>query len=95
MWLIDDWRLLDDVSIDDVSISEDFGAGHDRSPAGRIGNVPTVYGRFLDVVTLRTGERIRLRLINAANVRNFALTVTDFSPEINAFGGPPLQFLGE
>jgi FtsP/CotA-like multicopper oxidase with cupredoxin domain len=82
VWMIDDWRLLEDASI-----SEDFGAGHDLSHAGRIGNVPTVNGRFRDVVKVRSGERIRLRLINAANARNFALDFTDLSPEIIAIDG--------
>lgn len=82
VWMIDDWRLSDDASI-----SEDFGAGHDLSHAGRIGNVPTVNGRFRDVVPVRSGERIRLRLINASNARNFALSFTDLSPQVIALDG--------
>lgn len=82
IWMIDDWRLLKDASI-----SDDFGAGHDRSHAGRIGNIPTINGRFRDVVPVRSGERIRLRLINAANARNFALSFTDLSPEVIAIDG--------
>ena len=74
VWMIDDWRLLEDASI-----SEDFGTGHDRSHAGRIGNVPTVNGRFRDVVTVRSGERLRLLLINASNARNFSLTFSDLA----------------
>ncbi len=81
-WMIDDWRLLDDASI-----SGDFGNGHDRSHAGRIGNVPTVNGRFRDVVKVRTGERIRLRLINASNARNFSLSFGDLKPSVIAIDG--------
>jgi FtsP/CotA-like multicopper oxidase with cupredoxin domain len=85
IWMIDDWRLADDASIID-----NFGAGHDRSHAGRIGNVPTVNGRFRDVVPVRRGERIRLRLINAANARNFALSFDQLAPLVIAVDGQPV-----
>lgn len=86
IWMIDDWRLSDDASIVD-----DFGAGHDRSHAGRIGNVPTVNGRFRDIVKVRTGERIRLRLINASNARNFALSFGELTPSIIAIDGQAIK----
>ncbi len=85
VWMIDDWRLLDDASI-----SNDFGAGHDMSHAGRIGNVPTVNGRFRDVVSVRSGERLRIRLINASNARNFALDFGDLAPTVIAADGQPV-----
>lgn len=85
VWMIDDWRLLDDASI-----SNDFGAGHDMSHAGRIGNVTTVNGRFRDVVRVRSGERLRLRLINACNARNFALDFGDLRPTVIAIDGQPV-----
>jgi len=86
VWMIDDWRLLDDASI-----SNDFGAGHDKSHAGRIGNVPTVNGRFRDIIKVRTGERIRLRLINASNARNFALSFGKLAPSVIAIDGQPVK----
>lgn len=86
VWMIDDWRLRDDASI-----SDDFGSGHDRSHAGRIGNVPTVNGRFRDIVKVRTGERIRLRLINASNARNFALSFGELNPKVIAMDGQPVK----
>lgn len=82
IWMIDDWRLLEDASI-----SNDFGNGHDRSHAGRIGNVPTVNGRFRDIVKVQSGERIRLRLINASNARNFSLSFGDLKPSVIAIDG--------
>ena len=85
-WMIDDWRLADDASIID-----NFGAGHDRSHAGRIGNVPTVNGRFRDVIKVRRGERLRLRLINASNARNFALSFGDLSPSVIAIDGQAVR----
>ncbi|MFK7854224.1 MAG: multicopper oxidase family protein [Granulosicoccus sp.] len=86
VWMIDDWRL-----IDDASIRNDFGAGHDRSHAGRIGNVPTVNSRFRDIVKVRTGERIRLRLINASNARNFALSFGELTPSVIAIDGQAVK----
>jgi len=86
IWMIDDWRLLDNASI-----KNDFGSGHDRSHAGRIGNVPTVNGRFRDIVKVRTGERIRLRLINASNARNFALSFGDLNPSVIAIDGQAVK----
>jgi len=80
--MIDDWRLLDDASI-----SDDFGMMHDRSHAGRIGNVPTVNGRFRDLIPVQSGERIRLRIINSANARNFALNFGDLPVQRIAIDG--------
>lgn len=86
VWMIDDWRLLEDASI-----SNDFGAGHDRSHAGRIGNVATVNGRFRDVIKVQSGERIRLRLINASNARVFALSFGDLTPSVIAIDGQAVK----
>lgn len=86
VWMIDDWRLKEDASI-----SEDFGSGHDRSHWGRIGNVPTVNGRFRDIVKVRTGERLRLRLINASNARNFALSFGDLETSVIAIDGQAVK----
>jgi FtsP/CotA-like multicopper oxidase with cupredoxin domain len=85
VWMIDDWRLNDDAQIID-----NFGAGHDRSHAGRIGNVPTVNGRFRDVIGVRTGERLRIRLINASNARNFSLSFGQLQPSVIAIDGQPV-----
>ncbi|MGH8064629.1 MAG: multicopper oxidase domain-containing protein, partial [Candidatus Entotheonellia bacterium] len=68
VWVLDDWRLLRDASI-----SDDFENFHDISHNGRVGNTVTVNGRIPEVFAVRSGERIRLRLINAANARIFGL----------------------
>lgn len=86
VWMIDDWRLRQDASI-----VNDFGSGHDKSHAGRIGNVPTVNGRYRDIFRVRSGERIRLRLINASNARNFALTFGKLNPSIIAMDGQAVK----
>ena len=64
-WVLSDWRL--DKTATDVA---DFDSNRfDLSHGGRIGNTVTINGRFTPIggeFALRSGERIRLRLINAA-----------------------------
>ena len=67
-WVLDDWRLERDAQI-----AADFGNRRDASHNGRVGNTVTINGRILETFNVRRGERIRLRLINAANARIFAL----------------------
>ncbi|MBX3610498.1 MAG: multicopper oxidase family protein [Hydrogenophaga sp.] len=68
VWLLDDWRL--DAQ---GRIAEDFYRFHDVAHAGRLGQRITVNGRVDTELPLRVGQRVRLRLINAANARIFAL----------------------
>lgn len=84
-WMLGDWRLLKDASI-----SDDFGAMHDVSHAGRIGNTVTVNGVVMDSFEVRAGERIRLRLVNAANARVFGLIFEGHAPRIVALDGHPV-----
>ncbi len=84
-WVLDDWRLTQNAAI-----SEDFGAAMDMSHAGRLGNTVTTNGRVPDIFAVRRGERIRLRLINAANARIFALDFSDHAPRIIALDGQPV-----
>ncbi|HSH42133.1 MAG TPA: multicopper oxidase family protein [Arenicellales bacterium] len=85
VWVLDDWRL-----VRDASISGDFGNMHDVSHNGRIGNTVTINGRIPDAVAVRRGERIRLRLINAANARIFGLRFDGHRPLIIAIDGQPV-----
>ncbi|MGH6619478.1 MAG: multicopper oxidase family protein [Alphaproteobacteria bacterium] len=85
-WVLDDWRLLPNAQI-----SGDFGNMMDMSHNGRIGNTATVNGRVRDSFEVRSGERIRLRLINAANARTFALDFAGHSPRIIALDGQPVE----
>ena len=85
-WVLDDWRLLRDASI-----SDDFGNMMDTGMAGRIGNTVTVNGRLPDTLVVRPGERIRLRLVNAANARIFALEFAGHRPQIIALDGQPVE----
>lgn len=85
VWVLDDWRLLQDASI-----SDDFGRRHDLMHAGRIGNTVTVNGRVPEIFAVRAGERLRLRLINAANARIFGLVFEDHEPVVVALDGHPV-----
>src|SRR5262249_37735849 len=70
-------------------INDDFGNRMDMSMSGRVGTTVTVNGRPPQPLIVRGGERIRLRLINAANARIFALAFTGHRPRIIALDGQP------
>ncbi len=84
-WVLDDWRLSPDGQV-----SESFGSRHDIAHAGRIGNTITVNGRPPQDLVLRPGERVRLRLVNAANARIFSLGFDGPSPWVVALDGQPV-----
>ncbi len=84
VWILDDWRMTEEAAI-----VEDFDNFHDKSHAGRIGNTVTLNGIIPESFPVRAGERIRLRLINAANARFFALKFTGHQPRLIALDGQP------
>ena len=86
VWVLDDWRLTPDAQI-----SEDFGNMMDISHAGRLGNAVTINGRVPEQFALRSGERIRLRLVNAANARIFGLEFQEHQPLVVALDGQPIE----
>jgi len=85
VWALDDWRLDRDAAI-----AGDFRQMHDMAHAGRLGNTVTVNGRIPKAFRVRTGERIRLRLVNVANARTFALRFDGHAPRIVALDGQPV-----
>lgn len=85
IWLLDDWRF----TADDEELAGGFGNRHDRMHGGRVGNHVTINGRPPAPLRLRPGERIRLRLINAANARIFELRFAGHRPWIVARDGQP------
>ena len=84
-WVLDDWRLKRDAQIDG-----NFDNRMDMSHGGRLGNTVTVNGRVLESFPVRAGERVRLRLINVANARHFALAFAGHNPKIIALDGQPV-----
>ncbi len=80
--VLDDWRLDRDGAL-----HESFGNRHDFSHAGRMGN----FARALfSADTVRRGDRIRLRLINAATARMFPVKIAGGAGRVVAHDGMPL-----
>ncbi len=85
--MFDDWRIGDDGAIDEAS----FGNFHDLSHSGRLGNILTVNGAFTHDVPVKAGQRVRLRLINAANARVISVGFGGHSPIVVALDGQPVD----
>lgn len=75
VWVLDDWLLGPGGQL-----VEAFNTPHDLSHDGRWGNAITINGSTTTTLRVQPGERIRLRMLNAANGRVF---VPDFG-ELNA-----------
>ena len=85
-WVLDDWRLNRNGTI-----SDDFAGPMDMSHAGRLGNTVTINGQVSGDFGVRQGERIRLRLINVANARFFALDFGGLGLRVIALDGQPVE----
>jgi FtsP/CotA-like multicopper oxidase with cupredoxin domain len=82
--VLDDWRLARDGAI-----AEDFGALMDWSHAGRMGNTLTANGAIAPEIPARAGERLRLRLVNAANARIMGVGFGELPATLVALDGHP------
>lgn len=87
VFVLDDWRIGDDYQLDEAS----FGSMHDASHAGRLGNWATVNGQFNHEMAVRSGERVRLRIVNTANSRVFELRFDRHEPIVIALDGQPVS----
>lgn len=85
VWLLSDWRLDRDARI-----RPDFGNAMDASHAGRIGNTVTLNGAIPESFAVRSGERLRLRLINASSARIYGLNFEGHQPWVVALDGHPV-----
>ncbi|MGF7212688.1 FtsP/CotA-like multicopper oxidase with cupredoxin domain [Skermanella aerolata] len=85
-WVLSDWRLKNDASV-----TNDFGNMMDISHNGRVGNTVTINGQVLEEMPVQSGERVRLRLINAANARIFGLRFQGHQPVVVAIDGHPVE----
>ena len=85
IWAIDDWRLTEEGGI-----KEDFDHRFDLTHGGRLGNYVTVNGKSLREFPVKSGERLRLRLLNAANARSFGLNFGPLSATVIALDGQPV-----
>jgi FtsP/CotA-like multicopper oxidase with cupredoxin domain len=86
IWVLGDWRL-DGAG----RIADDFYDYMDVSHAGRLGRHLTVNGQPAGEHRIEPGERVRLRLINAANARIFALRFDGTAPWLVALDGGPMD----
>jgi FtsP/CotA-like multicopper oxidase with cupredoxin domain len=82
LWVLKDWRLTPQGAV-----AGGFGNLHDKAHAGRLGNTVTVNGAVPETVAARAGNRVRLRLVNVANGRVFALGFGVLKPVIVALDG--------
>ena len=86
VWVLDDWRLDQDAQI--LPFESNM---RDTSHNGRLGNVVTVNGSIDEKFEVHPGERLRLRLVNVANARTFALNFKDLEPWVIAVDGHPIN----
>ncbi len=86
VWVLGDFRLRDDASV-----AGGFNGPMEASMAGRVGNTVTINGKIPERVAVRAGERIRLRLINAAPARIFGLEFRGHSPLVVTLDGQPIE----
>ncbi len=84
--IADDWRLEEDGKIHEAS----FGSIRDRAHAGRLGNILAINGKPLAEFKVRSGERLRLRLINTCNARVLTLRFEGLKPQVLAIDGQPV-----
>lgn len=84
LWTMQDWRLEPDAQI-----APGFDNRMEEAMDGRVGNTVTINGRLPQTLHARAGERIRLRLLNAAIARIMALRFEGHSPVIVALDGQP------
>jgi FtsP/CotA-like multicopper oxidase with cupredoxin domain len=86
LWALGDFRLLPDASI-----AGGFDSPMEMAMAGRVGNTVTINGRVPARFAVRGGERLRLRLVNAAVARIFGLEFDDHQPIVVALDGQPIE----
>jgi FtsP/CotA-like multicopper oxidase with cupredoxin domain len=84
--LLQDWRLTDNGEI-----ASGFGSMMDAAMSGRVGNTVTINGVPPRDLSVRSGERIRLRLANAALARILALRFEGHRPIVIAVDGQPCK----
>ena len=83
--ILDDWLMQETGEVD-----PDFEAQMSRSHGGRNGNFVTTNSLYQPVLPAKKNERMRLRLINAANARIFPLALQGLSGWVVAYDGMPL-----
>jgi FtsP/CotA-like multicopper oxidase with cupredoxin domain len=87
----DEVWVLSDIKLDEQRQQvEDFGRIRDIANEGRLGNQILVNGHLAGperIIEVRAGERLRLRLINAASARFFKLAIEGHEARVIAYDG--------
>jgi FtsP/CotA-like multicopper oxidase with cupredoxin domain len=86
-WILDDWRL--DAATG--QIDPEFNARHDLMMDGRWGMDVTVNGHSHETLRVRPGERVRVRILDAANGRVFLPDFGQLDAKIIAVDGMYLR----
>jgi FtsP/CotA-like multicopper oxidase with cupredoxin domain len=84
VWMLADWRL---TAVGQIAAG--FGNMMDAAMSGRVGKTVTLNGSKPADEPVRAGERIRLRLVNAALARIVALRFEGHRPIVVAIDGQP------
>lgn len=82
--VVNDWRLTNDGAI-----HPSFGNMHDAMMAGRLGQYITLNSQDSLDLPVKTNERLRLRIVNAANARIFDFRVAQHVARVMAVDGQP------
>lgn len=82
--VVDDWRLANDGAI-----HPNFGNFHDAAMAGRLGQYITLNSQDTLDLPVKTNERVRLRIVNAANARIFQFRIARHAARVMAVDGQP------
>jgi FtsP/CotA-like multicopper oxidase with cupredoxin domain len=86
LWVIQDWRLDERAQI-----AGGFGNRMEASMSGRVGNTVTINGRVPGTISVGCGERLRLRIVNAASARIMGLHFDGHQPSVVAHDGQPCE----
>ncbi len=84
IWFIEDWRLDDRAQI-----ASGFGNRMEAGMSGRIGNTLTLNGLVPERQSVKAGERVRLRVVNAALARIVGLRFAEHRLVVVAYDGQP------
>ena len=82
--VLDDWRMTNDGVI-----HPSFGNFHDAMMAGRLGQYVTINSEDSFDLAVKANERLRLRIVNAANARIFHFRIERHAPRLMALDGQP------
>ena len=86
VWMLADWLVRRDGAV-----SQEYASMGQNSHAGRMGNLVTVNGSAQPGIDVQPGERIRLRLVNAAAARVFSLDFSGLGGWWVALDGHPIK----